>query len=100
MKKLILVGGGTGGHVFPLLNLYCYLNKSHPDVTYHWIGEKESLESRLSQENKIPFSPIVCGKLRRYFSPKTLLLPFQIGIGIIQSFIILLREKPGAIFSK
>lgn len=99
-KKLILVGGGTGGHVLPLLNLHSYLKKSDSSILFHWIGESESLESRLSQENGIDFSPIVCGKLRRYYSWKTLLLPFQIAIGIVQSVAILLRKKPSAIFSK
>ena len=54
----------------------------------------------MSQENDIEFSPIVCGKLRRYFSLETLLLPLQVLIGTVQSLGIILREKPTAIFSK
>ena len=99
-KKILLVGGGTGGHVFPLINLVEYVKKNHPETSFHWIGEAESIESRVTWENNIPFSPIICGKLRRYFSLQTLLTPFQVLIGIVQSMMILHREKPTAIFSK
>lgn len=100
MQKIILVGGGTGWHVFPLINLREYIKKNHPETSFHWIGETNSIESRVTWENNIPFSPIICGKLRRYFSLQTLLTPFQVLAGIVQSMMILHREKPTAIFSK
>jgi UDP-N-acetylglucosamine--N-acetylmuramyl-(pentapeptide) pyrophosphoryl-undecaprenol N-acetylglucosamine transferase len=99
-KKIVLVWGGTGWHVFPLVNLAEYIKKNHSETSFHWIGEAESIESRVTRENNIPFSPIVCGKLRRYFSLQTLLTPFQVLTGIVQSMMILHREKPTAIFSK
>ena len=68
MQKIILVGGGTGGHVFPLLNLVQYLQKVQSikykvqndgfestnnqllttNYQFHWIGEAESIESRVT----------------------------------------------------
>lgn len=106
-KTIIVVWGGTGWHAFPLLNLIQYLQKNtsseksiFSEQTFRWIGEKDSIESRLAETNNIPFSPIICGKLRRYFSAKTLLLPFQILIGVLQSLVIVFDEKPKAIFSK
>jgi UDP-N-acetylglucosamine--N-acetylmuramyl-(pentapeptide) pyrophosphoryl-undecaprenol N-acetylglucosamine transferase len=109
-KKIVLVGGGTGGHAFPLVNLYKYISKDFPswgdcgmeknEPVFHWIGEKNSIESKLAADNEIPFSPIVCGKLRRYFSIKTLLLPFQVIVGILQSLWILNNNSPKSVFSK
>jgi UDP-N-acetylglucosamine--N-acetylmuramyl-(pentapeptide) pyrophosphoryl-undecaprenol N-acetylglucosamine transferase len=99
-KKILLVGGGTGGHAFPLLNLTQYIKKTHPEILFHWIGEKESIEERLARDNNIQFSPIICGKLRRYFSLKTLLLPFQVVIGVLQSLRIIFIEDPVGVFSK
>ncbi len=99
-QKIILVGGGTGWHVFPLVNLVHFLRKSDPKFLFHWIGESQSIESRVAEESRIPFSPIICGKLRRYFSFQTLIVPFQVLIGIMQSARIILHEKPKAIFSK
>lgn len=98
--KIFLVGGGTGGHVFPLVNLTHYLRKKNNTIDFYWIGEKNSLEEQLSAKSSIVFSPIICGKLRRYLSLETFLLPFQVLIGIVQSLGIILREKPTAIFSK
>jgi UDP-N-acetylglucosamine--N-acetylmuramyl-(pentapeptide) pyrophosphoryl-undecaprenol N-acetylglucosamine transferase len=99
-RKIMLVWGGTGWHVFPLINLAEYIKKNYPETSFHWIGEAESIESRVTWENHIPFSPIICGKLRRYFSLQTLLTPFQVLTGIVQSMMILHREKPTAVFSK
>jgi UDP-N-acetylglucosamine:LPS N-acetylglucosamine transferase len=48
MQKIILVGGGTGGHVFPLINLAEYIKKNHSETCFHWIGEAESIESRVT----------------------------------------------------
>ncbi len=106
-KTLILVWGGTGWHVFPLLNLIQYIQKNiittselFSETSFRWIGESDSIESHLAATHEIPFSPIICGKLRRYFSFKTILVPFQILIGIFQSLVIIFDEKPTAIFSK
>lgn len=99
-KKIVLVGWGTGWHVFPLINLKKYIQKNSPEILFHWIGEASSIESRVTAEKHIPFSPIICGKLRRYFSLQTFLMPFQVLTGITQSMMILHREKPTAIFSK
>jgi len=106
-QVIILVGGGTGGHAFPLLNLIQYIQKNtqktsalFSEISFRWIGERNSIESRLAEENEIAFSAIICGKLRRYFSFKTFLVPFQILIGILQSLVIIFDEKPTAIFSK
>lgn len=98
--KIFLVGGGTGGHIFPLINLIHYLRGKNSVAEFHWIGEKNSLEEQLSIKNSITFSAIICGKLRRYFSLETFLLPFQVVAGTVQSLGIILREKPTAIFSK
>lgn len=98
--KIFLVWGGTGGHIFPLINLTQYLRAKNFVAEFHWIGEKNSLEEQLSVKNSIIFSAIICGKLRRYFSFETLLLPFQVLMWTIQSLGIILREKPKAIFSK
>jgi len=101
-KKILLVGGGTGGHAFPLLNFVFYIRSReskeqgtrYKEVDFHWIGEKNSIEEKLCEKNSIQFSPIICGKLRRYFSLKTLFLPFQVIIGTLQSLKILFIESP------
>lgn len=99
-KKIVLVGGGTGGHAFPLLNLASHIRQTWPETPFLWIGEKWSIEETLAHKNNLPFSAIICGKLRRYFSIKTLILPFQVTVGVIQSFWILNNNSPKSVFSK
>lgn len=99
-KKIVLVGGWTGGHAFPLLNLASYIRQTSPETPFLWIGEKWSIEETLAHKNDLPFSPIICGKLRRYFSLKTFFLPFQVIVGIVQSLWILNNNSPKSVFSK
>ncbi|MDD2487065.1 MAG: UDP-N-acetylglucosamine--N-acetylmuramyl-(pentapeptide) pyrophosphoryl-undecaprenol N-acetylglucosamine transferase [Candidatus Gracilibacteria bacterium] len=98
MKKVFLVGGGTGGHIIPLLALYNYLKND--DYSFFWIGENDSMEQKIAKDNNIEFHSIKSGKLRRYFSFKTFVEPFNIMIGIFQSIKILKSLKPDMIFSK
>ncbi|MDD2565572.1 MAG: UDP-N-acetylglucosamine--N-acetylmuramyl-(pentapeptide) pyrophosphoryl-undecaprenol N-acetylglucosamine transferase [Candidatus Gracilibacteria bacterium] len=98
-KKIALAGGGTGGHITPLVSIYNKL-KTEKSLEFFWIGEYDSLEEKIAKENEIKFYPIKAGKLRRYFSLKTILEPFYIFSGIISSYKILKKEKPTLIFSK
>ena len=49
-KKIALVGGGTGGHVTPIVALTRYIREYAPETAFVWIGEADSMESRFAQE--------------------------------------------------
>lgn len=98
---ILLVGGGTGGHAVPIVQVVKYIRENtSDDSSFLWLGEKNSIEATLAEKNSIPFQPIQSGKLRRYFSWKTLLLPFQVLTGFVQSLIIIAQKRPHSIFSK
>lgn len=98
MKKIALVWGWTWWHITPLVSLYKYLQKEKFD--FFWIWENNSLEENIAKKNNIRFYGIRAWKLRRYFSLKTILEPFNIIIWIFQSLRILRQERPDIIFSK
>lgn len=98
-KKIILIGGGTGGSVTPLLSIAEMLRRSGAHYELYWIGTAEGPEKEMVSSLKIPFYPIVHGKLRRYFSWKNFLAPFQIKIGFWQSFFKIIKIKPDLIIS-
>ncbi|MCR5503586.1 MAG: undecaprenyldiphospho-muramoylpentapeptide beta-N-acetylglucosaminyltransferase [Lachnospiraceae bacterium] len=98
MKKIILTGGGTAGHITPNLALLPYLKEAGFDVAY--IGSRDSIESRLIPEAGIPFHEISTGKLRRYLSLKNLTDPFRVVNGISQAKKIIREFKPDIVFSK
>ena len=97
-KKIILTGGGTAGHVTPNMALIEDLQQAGFDV--HYIGAPHSVEQSMISAIHIPYSAVRCGKLRRYFSWKNFLEPFNITLGIIQAYGLLQKLKPDVIFSK
>jgi UDP-N-acetylglucosamine--N-acetylmuramyl-(pentapeptide) pyrophosphoryl-undecaprenol N-acetylglucosamine transferase len=97
--KILLTGGGTGGHIFPLLGIWQEL-QNHKDIDCFWIGEKKSMEEKICSENNIYFHAIYAGKLRRYFSFQTFIDISKIPIGFLQSCIFIYKNKPDYIISK
>lgn len=98
MKKIIMTGGGTAGHVNPNLALMPKLKQLSYEIKY--IGSREGIEKEIIEKVKIPYFPIASGKLRRYFDWKNLSDPFKVSAGFFQSLNILRREKPDIVFSK
>ncbi len=98
MKKIILTGGGTAGHVTPNLALIPALSEQGYDI--HYIGSFNGIEKELIEKAGIPYQGISSGKLRRYFSLKNFTDPFRILRGYFQAGKILKHQKPDVIFSK
>ena len=63
--RIIVTGGGTGGHVKPLMAVVCQLQKHHCDILY--IGSGAEIEKKEAQKHKIGYKKVLCGKYRRYF---------------------------------
>ena len=76
MKRIILTGGGTAGHVTPNIALIPELKKRGFEI--HYIGSKTGIEKELIGIFDIPYYGISSGKLRRYFDVKNFTDPFRI----------------------
>lgn len=98
MKKIVLTGGGTAGHVTPNIALIPELQKQGYEV--HYIGSYEGIESKLIADLGIPYYGIASGKLRRYIDPKNLSDPFKVLKGYGQARKLLKHINPDIIFSK
>ncbi|MCM1990340.1 undecaprenyldiphospho-muramoylpentapeptide beta-N-acetylglucosaminyltransferase [Oceanirhabdus seepicola] len=98
MKKIILTGGGTSGHVNPNIALIPELKNLNYEV--HYVGTEEGIEKKLIKEINIPFHSISVGKLRRYFSIKNFTDVFKTILGIFKSLHIVRKIKPNVLFSK
>jgi UDP-N-acetylglucosamine--N-acetylmuramyl-(pentapeptide) pyrophosphoryl-undecaprenol N-acetylglucosamine transferase len=101
-KRIVLCGGGSGGHIFPLVTVVKYLKKNYGETNFEFlfIGPGGDLDVRVMSENNIPQRVIMCGKLRRYFSLKYLIDFFRIPFGFFQSLWYLLIFMPDVVFSK
>lgn len=98
MKKIVLTGGGTAGHVTPNIALLPELKKRGYEV--HYIGSKEGIERKLMEEFDVTYYPISSGKLRRYFDPKNFSDPFRVLKGFGEASALLKQIKPDVVFSK
>lgn len=100
MKNCIaFTGGGTGGHVFPGLAVIEELREKWQGRII-WIGSFSGMEKKIIKSKKIQFYGIPAGKMRRYISIRNFLDIFNILAGIVCAFFILIKERPGCIFSK
>lgn len=98
MKKIVLTGGGTAGHVTPNIALIPELKKAEYEI--HYIGSYHGIERKLIEEYDIPYYGISSGKLRRYFDPKNFSDPFKVIKGYREASSLLKRIQPDIVFSK
>ena len=98
MKRIVLTGGGTAGHVTPNIALLPKLRELGYDI--HYIGSYEGIEKKLIEDVNVPYYGIASGKLRRYFDPKNFSDPFRVLKGYGEARKILKKLKPDVVFSK
>ena len=98
MKKIVLTGGGTAGHVTPNIALLPSLKEAGFEVSY--IGSYNGIEKKLIEDMGIPYYGISSGKLRRYFDVKNFSDPFRVIKGFGEANRILKKIKPDVVFSK
>jgi len=98
MKRIILTGGGTAGHVTPNIALLPRLKELNYDI--HYIGSYNGIEKELIEQFGIPYHGIATGKLRRYFSLQNFTDPFRVIKGLDEARKLVKILKPDVIFSK
>lgn len=98
MKKIVMTGGGTAGHVTPNIALFPALKEEGYEISY--IGSYNGIEKDLIKKQNIEYFGISSGKLRRYFDVKNFSDPFRVMKGYSEARKILKHIKPDVVFSK
>jgi len=105
--KIVFTGGGSGGHIFPIIAIVQELKKIYrgDDLQLYFIGPKGEIPFSYLTEEGIKVKKILAGKFRRYFNPLSFLqnlidIFFKVPIGIAQSFFYIFFLAPDLIFSK
>lgn len=98
MKKIVLTGGGSGGHIFPLVAVAEELQKQS-DAELFYIGPKHALNAEFEKRN-IKILPIASSKLRRYFDWRNFTDIFKFLWSILQAIAHVFYLKPKLVFSK
>ena len=98
-KRILLIGGGTGGHVFPLIAVAESIRKLDPSAEILAIGDGPFI-AKATSEAGIPFKPLFGGKIRRYFSALNFLDLLKFPFSFLQSLWTLYRYMPDVVFAK
>jgi UDP-N-acetylglucosamine--N-acetylmuramyl-(pentapeptide) pyrophosphoryl-undecaprenol N-acetylglucosamine transferase len=94
-RPILILAGGTGGHVYPALAVAAALQAESRDVV--WVGTHRGLESRVVPAAGIPIEWVAISGLRGK-GPMTLLLaPFRLLYALWQSLVVMLRHRPAAV---
>ena len=98
--RLIIAGGGTGGHITPALATLTALREQLGGTPLEvlWIGTRDGLERRIAGEQGLPFATIQAGKLRRYLSLANILDFGRIPVGVAQALAHVARFRPDVVF--
>ncbi|MCK9578265.1 undecaprenyldiphospho-muramoylpentapeptide beta-N-acetylglucosaminyltransferase [bacterium] len=103
--KVVLTGGGTGGHIFPLIAVAREFKKNENNLELFYCGPKDSFSREAFESENIVTYILPSGKIRRYFSLGSIFkniidIFFKIPFGIIKAWFLLKKIKPDFIFSK
>ena len=99
MKKIVLTGGGTLGHVTPHLSLIPHLLEEGYEI--HYIGTEKGMEAeKIRSIPQVTYHAVKSGKLRRYFSWQNFTDPFRVLAGAVQSARLMGKIRPDVCFSK
>jgi UDP-N-acetylglucosamine--N-acetylmuramyl-(pentapeptide) pyrophosphoryl-undecaprenol N-acetylglucosamine transferase len=91
-RPVIIMAGGTGGHVFPALALARLLRSRSYDVV--WLGTRRGLEARIVPANNLPIEWISVGGLRGKSITTLLAAPFRLSLALWQSLRVMWRHRP------
>ncbi|MBI2676434.1 MAG: UDP-N-acetylglucosamine--N-acetylmuramyl-(pentapeptide) pyrophosphoryl-undecaprenol N-acetylglucosamine transferase [Candidatus Yanofskybacteria bacterium] len=101
MTKILLVGGGSGGHVYPLIAVAEALQKKikDSDTEIILLGEGKFFDEAV-KDSDFKYKKIIAGKLRRYLSLESFLDLFKMIAGFFQSFWYIFWLMPDVVFAK
>lgn len=94
--RVVVSGGGTGGHIYPALAFMRYLEKQE-DVEYLYIGTKRGLESKIVPQAGYAFESIKIKGLKRSLSLENLKTAYYMVTSVIKARKILKEFKPDVV---
>lgn len=92
--RIVLSGGGTGGHVYPGIAIANELEKLLPDVEIIFVGVKNRIESKIVPREGYSLKTIHVQYLSRKLGLSTITFFFSLLVGLVQSLFFLLRFRP------
>jgi UDP-N-acetylglucosamine--N-acetylmuramyl-(pentapeptide) pyrophosphoryl-undecaprenol N-acetylglucosamine transferase len=94
-RPILIMAGGTGGHVFPALALARLLREQSTEVI--WLGTERGLESRIIPAEGIPIEKLSIGGLRGKGALTWLAAPFRLSRALWQALAVMRRHQPSVV---
>jgi UDP-N-acetylglucosamine--N-acetylmuramyl-(pentapeptide) pyrophosphoryl-undecaprenol N-acetylglucosamine transferase len=79
--RVVVSGGGSGGHIFPALAVAESVKRLRPDASILFIGGASGMECQIVPERGVPFQAVTARKLRKVLSPSTIGVGFSLWKG-------------------
>ena len=104
--KILFTGGGTGGHIFPIIAIIKEIKKLAPEeVSLFYIGPRDEISQIFFSKEGVEIKAVITGKWRRYFSLKSFFqniidIFLKFPLGFFQAFFYVFSLNPDLIFSK
>ena len=95
--KLIIAGGGTGGHLFPALAIARAVKAEDPNSSILFVGTRHGIEARIIPETEFPIHFITARGIRRTGVASTLLAIGEIPFGVMQSIRVIREFRPSLV---
>lgn len=95
-RRILITGGGTGGHVYPVIATLEAL-RERGDLEFLFVGGKNGMEMNLMSKHNVPMRSIWVSGFQRYFTWKNFLFPIKLLVGMIQSWKIIREFKPNLV---
>lgn len=95
--RIVLTGGGTGGHAYPAISIAEALRTEYPDCELLYIGSKNSIEERIAHDAGIAFFGVTSRKLKKLASPDTVLTALALSKGFAEASGMLRKFKPDVV---
>lgn len=106
--KILFTGGGTGGHIFPIIAVSREIRRiasDKHDIKFFYLGPKDGFAEILLSQEGIKVRTVLAGKIRRYFTLQAILkniidIFIKMPIGFCQAFFHIFFLAPDLVFSK
>ena len=96
-NKVIISGGGTGGHIFPAISIANGLKEIFPEMKFLFVGAKGKMEMEKVPEAGFSIVGLWISGFQRHKILKNILFPLKLLVSIFYSFFIINKFKPNAV---